>query len=276
MVLLLLVLLGLCGGSFVNAVVWRTREYSKPMGKRAATDKELSILTGRSMCSWCHHTLAWYDLLPVLSWLSLRGKCRYCHQRIDDTPLVEIGTAILFVVSYLYWPQGFNAQGTTLFVFWLLIVVGFVALLVYDLRWLILPDKIVVCLLILAVLMLLSRSMIFAEPWRVAFDALLGILSLAGVFYLLFQLSGGKWIGGGDVKLGVVLGILAGGVAESIMILFIASLVGSLVGIPLLLTNKLRAKSQIPFGPFLILATIIVYLFGSSILNWYKHQFLFL
>src|SRR5690348_8244818 len=115
MIVLLLGALGLGLGSFVNALVWRLHEQElaeeEPKHKRAKgkarqlSAKELSIVSGRSMCPDCHHELAPQDLIPVLSWLWLRGKCRYCSKPISwQYPLVELVTAALFIVSYLSWP----------------------------------------------------------------------------------------------------------------------------------------------------------------------------
>ncbi len=89
-----------------------------------------------------------------------------------------------------------------------------------------------------------------------------------------FQFSGGKWIGGGDVKMAVALGILIGGPINAILMLFLASLGGSLVALPLLVAGKAKRKTQVPFGPFLIAATYIVYLFGEQITIWYERVFL--
>src|SRR5690606_19684146 len=107
-----LVILGLCLGSFVNALVFRLhmqmKASEKHRGKKVQKAK-LSIVSGRSMCVHCHHELAWYDLIPVLSWLTLGGKCRYCHKPIAwQYPLVELATAALFALSYVYWPVNFS------------------------------------------------------------------------------------------------------------------------------------------------------------------------
>jgi prepilin signal peptidase PulO-like enzyme (type II secretory pathway) len=96
-----------------------------------------------------------------------------------------------------------------------------------------------------------------------------------GIFYLLFQLSAGKWIGGGDVKLGALLGILVGGPVQSLLLIFVASALGSVISVPLLITGKAKRGTKLPFGPFLIVAAIIVRLFGVSLVAWYKRQILF-
>src|SRR5574337_1009102 len=146
--------LGLCFGSFVNALVWRLRQTelkaqsSKPKAKNSQfpiPNSQFSILTGRSVCPRCHHELAWYDLIPLLSWLFLRGRCRYCHRPISwQYPLVEATMAAVFVISYFYWSGGiFGVGDWLLFITWLAASVGLMALLVYDLRWMILSDRLI-------------------------------------------------------------------------------------------------------------------------------------
>src|SRR5690242_7308270 len=111
-----LVVLGLCLGSFVNALVWRLHEQeelkiAKPKGWRKRL-RELSIMRGRSMCPHCRYQLAVVDLVPVVSWLSLRGKCRYCSKPIGwQYPVVEAGVAVLFALSYVWWPLALHGYG---------------------------------------------------------------------------------------------------------------------------------------------------------------------
>ena len=128
---------------------------------------KLSILKGRSMCPHCKHELAAKDLVPVLSWLYLRGKCRYCGKPIDDTPLVEAATAALFAISYLGWPGPLDTGLQWLiFAVWLIFVVMFVALAVYDLRWLLLPNRVVYPLILLAiadVFLIAARMLVLYE-----------------------------------------------------------------------------------------------------------------
>lgn len=274
MVAVCIFLFGLALGSFVNALVWRVHEQATSSVKRAS--KDLSITTGRSMCPRCKHQLHIQDLIPVLSWLWLKGKCRYCCKSIGwQYPLVELITAGLFVLSYLVWPHGLDLLGSLQLGVWLLCVTIFMALVVYDLRWMILPDRIVLPLTVLAALQvgLLTAQQ---RSLTVVAGSLLGVLCLAGLFYLLFQISGGKWIGGGDVKLGVSLGLLVGGPAKALAVLFLAACLGTICTLPLLVLGKKKASQQLPFGPFLIAATIIIYLFGTGLVAWYKKQFLLL
>jgi leader peptidase (prepilin peptidase)/N-methyltransferase len=269
MIIVLLLLLGLCLGSFVNALVWRLYEQGRSKKKRQ--DKALSITKGRSMCPHCHHELAAKDLIPVLSWLELRGKCRYCHKPISwQYPLVELLTAALFIASYIWWPMELDAKGITNFAIWLIVLVGFMALIVYDLRWLLLPNRIVYPLIVLVALAAVLNATIFDGGTAYVRDTVLALGVAGGFFYALFELSRGKWIGGGDVKLGFLIGFLVSGPFQAFSVLFLASLLGTVVIAPGMALKKLTPKSHVPFGPFLIVATIIVKLFGAAMIAWYR------
>src|SRR6266542_3435082 len=219
MIVVLLIVGGLVFGSFVNALVWRLHS------KR-------DWVKERSECPHCHHQLAAKDLVPVLSWLSLNGKCRYCSKPIPDSPLVELVLPLLFVLSYYVWPQPLTGVGLFVFVLWLIFLVGFVALAVYDLKWFLLPDVIVFPLMALAAIQVLGVWVIFGGSWRDVVSSILGALAISGLFFALFEISKGKWIGFGDVKLGVVLGLLAGGPVQAFVLLFVASLLGVLFSLP--------------------------------------------
>lgn len=273
MIIAVLIMLGLCFGSFTNALVWRLHEQKQ--GKNSKKTKaELSIVKGRSMCPHCRHTLGAKDLLPVLSWIELRGKCRYCQKPISaQYPLVELTTVILFVVSYLVWPYDFSAAEIVSFGFWLVILIFFMSLCLYDLKWMLLPNKVVYPLIGVVALSVIAQA-ILNMSLSPAIEGLWGVLCLAGLFYALFQISGGKWIGGGDVKLAIALGLLVGGPIKAFLLLFVASVLGVLVTLPLLIKGQKKYTSKIPFGPFLLGATIIVYLFGTVLVDWYLQHIL--
>ena len=308
MITIVLVVLGLILGSFVNALVWRLHEQSKqasnartkvknpqasklkrhaelvstPRGmvnrflKLVEDDDKLSILHGRSMCPHCEHVLTAEDLIPVFSWLSLGGKCRYCHRPISwQYPLVELATAGLFVASYAWWPQAVQGVQVALFVIWLLVLVGFMALVVYDLRWFLLPNRIIYPLSCLAGLYaIIAIASASSNVFIALLDVILAVAIGGGIFYLLFQLSAGKWIGGGDVRLGWLLGLLAGTPARAVLFIFLASIIGTIVSLPLMSSHRLKRTSIIPFGPFLIAGAIITQLFGTAIIHWYTHGLL--
>lgn len=272
MIIVVLVMFGLCFGSFINALVWRINQQSKAKSKKKA--EEYSISKGRSMCVHCRHTLSTQDLLPVLSWVALRGKCRYCNKSIYwQYPLVEALTAVLFVASYAWWPNPLESGlQIASFAVWLAALVGLIALAVYDLRWMILPNRIVFPVGAIAAL---SALLTIADKGtkQAVIEAVASTLIGGGLFYILFQVSKGKWIGGGDVKLGFVLGALIAVPGQTALMLFIASVLGTLVSLPLIVTKKITPTTRVPFGPFLIIAAIIVKLFGASILDWYLHTF---
>lgn len=268
-------ILGLCFGSFVNAWVWRLHEQSKPKKARAATDKELSITKGRSMCPNCKHTLATKDLIPVLSWLSLGGKCRYCKKPISwQYPLVELLTSLLFIMYYIYLPvvilQGQALQTLAFLVFLGANVIG-MALAVYDFKWMLLPDRLVKILGILGLSYTLVALIQSNEPIRTLFGILFAILVSGGLFYILYQISDGKWIGGGDVKMGLVLGLFLLTPLNAGLMLFLASFIGCFYALALLVVGKYKKGVHIPFGPALLLATYIVVLFGTEIINTYQN-----
>jgi leader peptidase (prepilin peptidase)/N-methyltransferase len=273
MVIFGIALLGVIFGSFVNALVWRLHEQAELVGKKGKTverrREELSIVKGRSMCPHCGHTLAAKDLIPVISWLWLRGKCRYCGTKILDSPLVEIASGVLFAISYVAWPNGLHGLGLFELITWLIFIVCFLALGVYDLRWFLLPNRIVFPITGLAIIRTVVISA-WSHNLNQLWMPVAGAAVIAGLFWCLYQVSSGRWIGGGDVKLAVTLGLLAGTPLRALMVIFFASLVGTIASIPQLLQGREGLTRRIPFGPALLAATIIIVLWGSPISEWYQ------
>lgn len=256
MVILVLLVLGLVLGSFVNALVWRLHENK-------------DWLKGRSECPNCHHQLSAKDLIPLVSWFALKGKCRYCKKPISvQYPLVEALTTALFILSYAYWPSPLRGIEIAIFCIWLVIVVVLLGLAVYDVRWRLLPNYLVATLGGLIVVSLILESI--KSNGNILLGALWGLFIIGGLFYVLYQVSGGKWIGGGDVKLGAALGLLVGGPLTSVLLLLMASTSGTLYSLPFVATGKAKRNTQVPFGPFLIVAAVLTRLFGQAIISWYK------
>jgi prepilin signal peptidase PulO-like enzyme (type II secretory pathway) len=251
--------IGLAFGSFVGALVWRLHE-----GKDFVSD--------RSECEHCHHKLGVLDLIPLASWLALKGKCRYCGAKIGvSAPLLELAMAVLFVGSYYMFPFPLETwPAWTSFGLWLVYLVGLMALLVYDLRWMILPNVIIFPLMGVAVVESILRQIFLTgmSPLDWANSAIFGIVALAGLYWVLYTFSKGKWVGYGDVKLGLFMGI-ALGFQRSLLALFLANIIGFLVVLPGILTGKLKRTTRIPFGPFLIAAFVIAFLFGDKLINSY-------
>lgn len=280
-ILLFLCVVGLCLGSFTNALTWRLYERKQLLGKETSLSKinkqyyaKLSILKGRSMCPKCKHTLMPIDLVPILSWLALKGRCRYCHEHISwQYPVVEISTALIFIASYIWWPVTISGIQIVEFILWLLLVVGLVALAIYDIKWSTLPNRIIYPLSCIAFVLAIIVATSSHQHLKAILDIIFAVIIGGGIFYALFQISKGKWIGGGDVRLGFLLGLIMATPAKSVLLIFLASLIGSLISLPLLATHKLKRNSTIPFGPFLILAAIITELVGHFILSWYQNTF---
>ncbi len=263
---------GLCAGSFANASAWRIYQQSK---KKKNANK-YSILHGRSMCENCQHQLAGKDLVPVFSWLSLRGKCRYCAKPVSAMhPIVELlsGAAVLFNV--VFWPDVGSTRSVILLGIWLAILIGLIILFIYDLKWMILPTQVIRPLIGLAVIYQVIRLFGHESAGSVLVGSVAGLLIGGGIFWLLYQISKGSWIGGGDVRLGAMFGILLGPTGAVGMI-FIASCLGVIVSLPLMLNKKAKLNTKIPYGPFLIIAGVIMQLFGAGLVAWYKRKFIYL
>jgi prepilin signal peptidase PulO-like enzyme (type II secretory pathway) len=256
---IMLGVLGAAMGSFVDALVWRIHT-------------RRNFVSDRSECEKCHHKLGVLDLLPIVSWLALGGRCRYCKTPISPViVLTEIAMATLFVISYVFWPFGLVAwQTVALFVIWLVVLVMLGMLLVYDLRWMILPDKIVFPLIIIGFVDAALRVSLMPDATITTYAShiLLGMGVIAGSYWLLYTASKGKWVGYGDVKLNIFIGTVLGW-QKALLVLCMSNVLGFLIVLPGLLTGKLTRRSRIPFGPFLILAFVIASLFGDAIIEWY-------
>jgi leader peptidase (prepilin peptidase)/N-methyltransferase len=268
--IIILAWFGLAFGSFVNALVWRTHQQST---NKKSKKENLSIVNGRSICPNCKHVLAWYDLIPVFSWLLLRGRCRYCNKPISrQYPFVELIGALVFASSYIWWPGGLHNNGDwVLFITWLMASVGLLALLVYDAFWMLLPNKIIYPTFFIAAAGQFVYLVGF-EPHK-GHALLMWALSLAvasGIFWLLFVISQGKWIGFGDVRLGLITGTVLATPGKSFLMIMLGSILGTLFILPALALGKKSMASKLPFGPFLIGGTMVALLFGDKILDWYS------
>ncbi len=287
-IILTLAFFGLCMGSFAGATVWRLRARQLVEDKAdgevvdGAEYKQLSPLAkapfsakDRSRCLHCGHELKWYDLLPLASWLSTGGRCRYCHERIGGfEPLMELGMATFFVGSYLLWPEITTTLGLIHFVLWLVSGVLLLILFAYDVKWFLLPNYIVFPLIAVGILVAGIRLFGAADIVTGVLDLAAAATILSGLYLLLWYFSKGKWIGFGDIKLGLALALLLGSWQLAFLTLFLANLIGCLVVIPGLISGKLGHRSHVPFGPLLIAGFVISALLGQTILQWYFATFL--
>lgn len=278
-----LAVLGLCLGSFAGASVWRLRARQLVEDKAAGEQvdvKEFARLKGlahvkqtkdRSRCLHCGHTLAWYDLLPLASWLSLGGKCRYCRQRIGYfEPIMELSVAAFFVLSYMLWPFELNGWVAILeFSSWLLAGVGLAILFAYDLRWFLLPNPVVFTVIGVAAVGAAGRLLQTQDVMGALLNLVGAVFILSGLYLILYVISKGAWVGFGDVKLGLALALLLADWRLAFLALFAANLIGCIIVIPGMIAGKIKRQTHIPFGPLLILGTLVAMFFGQAILNWY-------
>lgn len=246
-------ILGLFIGSFINVVVLRTHS-----GK--------SFVTGRSECPQCHKQLKWYELIPVLSYVLQRGTCRGCGKHVSaQYPLVELATGLLFASLYVFW--GVNS---TLAVFslvtWLFLAGLLIASAVYDWRWMLLPDAFMLPTIAISALYVLILSAYFGQNVLLARG--IGALVFAGFFGALWGFSKGKWLGDGDIRLAVVMGLILS-TPQLITAVFFSFNIAAVASIVLLATKRKTRKDVIPLGPFLIVGTFIGLFAGQWLTKLY-------
>lgn len=257
----ILAIAGLIAGSFVNALVWRL-------------EHGLPIALDRSKCPKCKAVLSPLELIPIISWLVLRARCRHCKARISlQYPLVEAAVVLVFVGSYAFWPQNLSQSGQWLLLAsWLTASVGLVSLAVYDFIYMILPNRLIYPTLAVAAAGQGAFTVFYADrPLHHLLNWLISVIIASGLFFVIFIISKGKWIGYGDVRLGLITGTILADPAKAWAMLFFGALLGTVVALPGLLRGSKSLSHKLPFGPFLIIGTWIVLLFGQPVLDWYKH-----
>lgn len=278
-----LAILGACLGSFAGAQVWRLRsrqlQEDKKQGEKVDA-KELSRLkklTGksvtedRSQCLHCSYSLKWYDLIPVISWLALGGKCRSCKKNIGYfEPLIELGVAAFFALSFIFWPLPLDAPlDMAYFALWLAAGVVMAILFAYDAKWFLLPDYLSATLTGIGIVVVAISAVQSGDVAGTLLSAFWSVMILSGLYYFLYIISRQRWVGFGDVKLGFGLGLLLVDWQLALMALLLANLLGTLIVAPLLATNKLKRSTHIPFGPLLIAGAILSWFVGWPIFDWY-------
>lgn len=241
---------GLVIGSFLNCVIYRLGE-------------KKSFLRGRSFCPKCKKKLAWHDLIPVLSYLLLRGRCRYCKKTISlQYPLVELGTAILFVLVFKSSFPFISFFSFLSFIYYLFISSILVVIFVYDLKHFLVLDKVIFPAIALALLYNLF------DVHGLIYSLLPAACGASLFFFVIFFISKGKWLGFGDVKLAFFLGLILG-IPGILIGLFLSFLIGAIIGIGLIILKGKNLKTEVPFAPFLVLGTFIALFWGKEVINWY-------
>lgn len=257
-----LTILGLMVGSFIGMLTYRL-----PRGLP---------LSGRSFCDICKKKLSWFENIPLLSFLLLKGQCPKCKNKIGFRyPLVELSTAVLFVLVGIFWQNAAPANdvayqfkellGLQSLFLYLLLLSFFVALFVIDLEFKILPDLLVFALLLVTCYLLLFL------PSPLLFHHLLSGFIISVFLLSLFLLTKGHGMGFGDVKMAFVLGSILG-FPESVVWILLAFLTGGVWGFILILTRKARFGQHVPFGPFLLIGAGVAFAFGEILFRWYLFQ----
>ncbi len=260
--IILTAIFGLIIGSFLNVVILRLPE-------------EQSLL-GHSRCMHCGHELGPLDLVPLFSFIFLRGKCRYCRKPISSRYFfIELSTAALFAISYLFFPAAMTSKGIDqlsllLLLRALIVVAVLIVVFVIDYEHYLILDKIVYpsSLILLGINIYLDLLQHNPAPQSLTLISLLSSLGLFLFFGAIYFFSNGRWMGFGDVKFSIFLG-LATPYPYLILNIFLSFMIGAVFGSLLMLFGGKKMSSHLPFGTFLAISSIIILWFGDPLLNWY-------
>lgn len=246
---LFIFIFGLAIGSFLNVLIDRL-----PQGR--------SIM-GRSHCEFCHTNIVWYDLIPVFSYIFLGGKCRKCKEKFGIFyPSVEFLTGSVFAMIFLSADPSFVA-------IYLLMASSLIVIFFADLKYQIIPDSMqVLFFLSVVALKFISPQTVAEIPKQIQNNLIAGIL-VALPILLLFLLTKGKGMGFGDVKYTFTVGFLLG-IKGGLIAIYIAFILGAVVGLFLLATKRKKLRSKIAFGPFLVLGTVSVLIWGTLFFDWFR------
>lgn len=242
-------ILGLLLGSYLNSWMWRVHEGKWKWG-------------GRSICIHCSRQLNWYENIPLFSFIWLKGKCRTCHKPIPmDYLLVELSTALLLV-----WLVYYHGTGAPIEYWYFLRNLFFVALLVvvfvYDAKYSLVLSGITWAGIVVG---LWFNFIKFGFTWQ---SLLFGMVIGGGIFLFQYAVSQGRWVGGGDIRSGLMMGAWLGW-PQILVALFFSYIIGATVAVPLLIFKRKNFKSEIPFGTFLAVGTFISLFWGPQILGAY-------
>ena len=262
-------IIGIIIGSFLGVVNWRLK---------MAED----IVWERSRCPHCKGHIRWYDNIPLLSFVILAGQCRDCKKRISwEYPLIELVTGLLFAavawkflgtLGFMVGPERIFTNGDIVDMsFWLFAVCYLVLIFFHDLDFMLIPDAAVYPAILVTLgyqyYKYLGGPLGIASFKAPITSALLAAFVAALFFFLLIWMSRGKWIGGGDVKMGFLAGAMVGW-PKILFVLFFAYMIGAIASLILIATKKKTWKSQIPFGPFLVAGILLVMFFSEQIQFW--------
>ena len=243
----LVTVLGACVGSFLNVCIYRLPRHE-------------SLMWPGSRCTRCARALSWYENVPVVSWVLLRGRCRTCREPVSWMyPIVEVITALTFLSGYLLY--GISAIGAVRVLFACALIVLFVT----DLQHKILPNVITVPGIVVGFVL----SLFLPPGWR---DSLIGIAIGGGTLFAIaeayYRLRGLEGLGMGDVKLLGMIGAFLGWKLVLLTLVF-ASFAGSIAGVILIASGRGSMKYALPFGTYLAVAALVAAIWGTPIVDWY-------
>jgi leader peptidase (prepilin peptidase) / N-methyltransferase len=257
---------GLIIGSFLNCIIYRLNSPEFSFKKS---------LAGRSFCPYCRHSLNWQDLIPLFSFLFLKGKCRYCGGSISwRYPIVEITTGFLFVFFFqkYFSIDTYISSWINIAYYWF-ITSSLLIIFFYDLKHQLIPDKIVYPAIGLSFLFLFFNIWNFGN-WNFYEIISTGTGIIPSFFFLAINLfSQGKWMGLGDFKLALLMGLVLGWPAI-LFALILAFYSGAIIGIAAIISGSKKMKSEIPFAPFLVAGTFATIFWQDEFTSWFERLFL--
>ena len=262
--MMMVFILGMCVGSFINMAGWRMAYKEKLLRATTRVARTLNLDIGaglmpaRSFCDFCGQQLRWFDNIPVFSWLVYRGKSRCCGKKLSLLyPIVEIITGLLFLLNLQ--SSIFNLQSIVIY-----LIIGLLVFeAVFDFKYMLIPDETAWGLIGLA----LIRWIILGTKIDYLYTAFLSALF---IFILhKIKIKGKEAMGDGDIFLAFFMGLFLG-FPSIIVAFYIAFIVGAVVGIILIMKKKVKGLSPIPFGPLLILGTVVAYFWGERIIQILK------
>ncbi|MDR7870026.1 MAG: prepilin peptidase [Tissierellaceae bacterium] len=250
---LIVFIYGLLIGSFLNVLIYRI-------------PRNENIAFPASHCPNCNTKLKWYDNIPLFSYIFLRGRCRYCNDKISlQYPIIEFLNGLLYLIMLNHYGLSID------FIFYSLIGSVLIAITIIDLKEMIIPDSLVLSILALSIIQKTINYYVHSIPMDIK-ESILGLLIAGGLFLLIVILSKGG-MGGGDVTLIGALGFVLG-IKLVMLNILLSFVIGAIISIFLLASKLKTKKDPIPFGPFIILSYFLVLLYGQDIIGWYFNIFL--
>jgi leader peptidase (prepilin peptidase) / N-methyltransferase len=268
---ILVFILGTVIGSFLSVVIYRLRNNKKGM------------FLDRSICPSCDDKIRWYHLIPVFSWMFLKGKCAYCGKKISIHYFaLEVLTGLLFVGLFLHFNFLMDISSIvdskailydvdwkifSVFIYHIILGGFLMAIFFYDLLYKEIPDHFSVPAIFIAII----GGLTFGTPSYLSM--IIGGVGLLLFFLLQFLISKGAWVGGGDLRLGLFMGIFLGWELGLVAIV-LSYMMGAVVSVYLMARGKANRKTELAFGPFMVIGIFISLFYGQKILDWYLNGFL--